>query len=304
VIVDPMQVPGGVRTFDVGGATLADAVSAKGVRTVSMCIPCKDEAGTIGPLVEMLHDTLVAGVGLVDELLVIDDGSTDGSGEIAAAAGANVVAISTVHAAHGVGRGKGNALWASLKVSSGDLVVWCDGDVTSLEPSWVARLLLPLFLTDDVELVKAAYHRPTEFGGGGRTTELVARPLLSRFFPDLCGLHQPLSGEYAARRRAVEELALMQGWGVEIAMLIDIARRHGSSSIAQVELGVRHHRHQSLERLSVQAAEVLATVLSRAGVDDPGDGSDPVLRRPDGTAITLNLAERPPAALGPRAVPS
>ncbi|MCU1503340.1 MAG: hypothetical protein JWM12_2694 [Ilumatobacteraceae bacterium] len=284
----------GVRTFDVRRATVDDALRAKGDRTVSVCIPCKDEAATVGPLVQMLAESLVAGIGLVDELVVIDDGSVDDTAAIAASAGATVVPIGDVHAVHGVGRGKGNALWASLLATTGDLVVWCDGDVTTVEPSWVARLLLPLLTADDVALVKAAYHRPTELGGGGRTTELVARPLLSRFFPELCGLRQPLSGEYAARRTAVEALPFVQGWGVEIAMLIDVARRFGVGAIAQVELGVRHHRHQDLERLGVQAAEVIATVLGRAGLDQPTDPSARVLLRPDGRSIQLNVAERPP----------
>jgi glucosyl-3-phosphoglycerate synthase len=297
----PDMPAAGVRTFDVDDLTIADVVRAKRGRTVSVCIPCRDEGATIGPLVGLLADALVGGAGLVDELIVLDDGSTDDTAAVAAAAGATVVPIANVHAVHGPGRGKGNALWASLVASTGDIVVWCDGDVTTVEPSWVARLVHPLLADDSVALVKADYHRPSEFGGGGRTTELVARPLLSRFFPELCELRQPLSGEYAARRSDVEQLSFAQGWGVEIAMLIDIARRRGAGAIAQVGLGIRHHRHHDLAALAVQAAEVIATILERAGVPSPL-GSDRLLR-PDGRSVELNTADRPPLA-GARAAPT
>jgi len=285
----------GVRTFDLAGLTIEEAARAKGDRTVSVCIPCKNEGATIGALVRMLVDALVHRVGLVDELIVLDDASSDDTAAAAAAAGATVVPIGVVHAVHGAGRGKGNALWASLAASTGDIVVWCDGDVTTVEPNWIARLVFPLLADDGVVLVKADYHRPTEFGGGGRTTELVARPMLSRFFPELCGLRQPLSGEYAALRRHVEQLPFVQGWGVEIAMLIDTAQRCGADAIAQVELGVRHHRHHALGVLAVQAAEVIAAILDRAGIDPPSTTSDRLLRA-DGTSVELNTAERPSLA--------
>jgi glucosyl-3-phosphoglycerate synthase len=290
-----VRSPGGVRTFDVAGLTIDDAVRAKGDRTVSLCIPCRDEGLTIGPLVQMLVDGLGERGGLVDELIVLDDRSSDDTAVVAAAAGATVISIADVHAVHGTGRGKGNALWASLVASSGDFVVWCDGDVTTVESNWVARLVYPLLVDDGVALVKADYHRPTEFGGGGRTTELVARPLLSRFFPELCGLGQPLSGEYAVRRSQAEQLPFVEGWGVEIAMLIDISRRWGADAIGQVELGVRHHRHHDLAALSVQAAEVIATILERSGINPPSATTD-LLLRADGGSVALNIGERPPLA--------
>ncbi len=155
---------------------------------------------------------------------MLDDRSTDDTARVAAHAGARVVSIDDVHATHGWGHGKGNALWATLLVSHGDFVVWCDGDVTSFEPDWVVKLLSPLLDDESVALVKALYHRPTRYGGGGRTTELVARPLMSMYFPELTGLAQPLSGEYAGRRDVLERLVFVEGWGVEIAMLIDICR--------------------------------------------------------------------------------
>jgi len=273
---------------------MADAVAAKAGRTVSVCIPCKNEAATIGTLVEMMRSELVDTNGLVDELIVLDDNSVDETAAIAAAHGATVVSVNTVNAVYGEGRGKGNALWATLAASTGDFIVWCDGDVTTVEPSWVVGLLMPLLTTNDVSLVKASYHRPTEHGGGGRTTELVARPLLSLFLPDLTGLHQPLSGEFAARRTTVEQIPFVQGWGVEIAMLADVAERFGPEAIAQVDVGERQHRHQTLDSLGVQAAEVIATLLSRVGADKAFASDQLALLRPNGVAEPLNLDERPP----------
>ena len=285
----------GVRTFDVEGCTAERVVEtkARGGRTVSVCIPCRDEVATIGSLVRSIRAELMDRHGLVDELIVLDDRSTDDSATVARRAGATVVPIGDVHATHGVGHGKGNALWATLAASTGDLVVWCDGDVTTFEPVWVAHLLAPLLDDDSVALVKARYDRPTTDGGGGRTTELVARPLLSLYEPALTALHQPLSGELAGRRSVLERIPFVEGWGVEIAMLVDIARRCGADAIAQVDLGVRKHRHRSLHELSVQAAEVMATLLARVP-GAPALLESPTLTRADGTVLPLNLAERPP----------
>ena len=280
--------------FDLTGWTRERAVQAKAGRTISLCIPCRDEANTIGGLVTLAKNALGGSNGLVDEIIVLDDRSIDGSADVARGAGATVVPISEVHEKHGEGRGKGNALWASLIVSKGDIVVWCDADVTSFEPDWVTRLVAPLLLDDHNAIVKAHYHRPTELGGGGRTTELVARPLLSLFYPELADLHQPLAGEYAVRRSAMADIPFVQGWGVEIAMLIDVAGRFGIDTITQVDLGVRHHRNQPLLSLAVQAAEVIATVLDRAGATASFAESVLMLHRPGGVSQPLNLKERPP----------
>jgi glucosyl-3-phosphoglycerate synthase len=282
-----------IRTFEVDDCTVDRVAAAKAGRTVSMCIPCRDEVATIGSLVRAIRTTLVDGSGVVDELVVLDDRSTDDTAVVAERAGATVVPISDVHDRYGVGHGKGNALWATLAASTGDFVVWCDGDVTSFRPDWVAHLLAPLLDDDTVALVKARYDRPTHAGGGGRTTELVARPLLSLYVPDLTGLHQPLSGEFAGRRDVLEQLPFVEGWGVEIAMLVDVAERYGAESIAQVDLGVRRHRHRSLHELSVQAAEVTASLLSRVKGAPPLP-PEPSLTRADGSVLPLNLAERPP----------
>ena len=281
-------------SFDLTGWTRERAVAAKAGRTISLCIPCRDEANTIGGLVTIAKSALCGPNGLVDEIIVMDDRSMDGSADVARGAGATVVPISDVHEKHGEGRGKGNALWASLLVSKGDIVVWCDADVTSFEPDWVTRLVAPLLTDDHFAIVKAHYHRPTELGGGGRTTELVARPLLSLYYPELADLHQPLAGEYAVRRSAMADIAFVQGWGVEIAMLIDVAGKYGVDAITQVDLGVRHHRNQPLLSLAVQAAEVMATVLDRAGATSTFAESTLMLHRPGGVSQPLNLRERPP----------
>lgn len=283
---------GGVRTFDVADVT-ADSVSqAKQGRTITLCFPCRDEASTVGGLVRAARAELVDRHAILDELVVLDDRSTDGTADVARAAGAKVVSIEDVHLEHGVGNGKGNALWASLVATRSDFMVWCDGDVTSFEPSWVMRLVAPLLADDTAHLVKALYHRPTASGGGGRTTELVARPLLSLFSPALAQVAQPLSGEFAGRRTALEAIPFVEGWGVEIAMLFDIAERFGLEAVGQVDLGVRQHRHQSLEALSVQAAEVMRAALSRIRPESVELGAS--LIRADGSTVPLNLAERPP----------
>lgn len=285
---------GSVRTFDTASWDLGRAVAAKRGRTVSVCIPCRNEAETIGGLVTKIERSLLGS--LVDDLMVLDDRSQDGTGRVARDAGARVVHIDEVHAFFGAGAGKGNALWATLAASSTDFVVWCDGDVTSFDASWITRLVMPLLVHDDLAIVKGCYARPTEYGGGGRTTELVARPLLSLFFPELSALEQPLSGEYAVRRSMIEQLSFVQGWGVEIAMLIDAALHFGAASIGQVNLGTRLHRHQDLQSLSVQAAEVMATLLERTPAAAAFASNQPALLRPNGAEVALNLAERPPLA--------
>jgi len=287
---------GPVRTFDTSAWDLGAAVAAKRGRTIAVCIPCRNEASTIGELVSKIRPLLAGPNPLVDELVVLDDRSQDGTGHVARQAGARVVHIDEVHALYGRGNGKGNALWATLAASTGDFVIWCDGDVTSFEASWVTRLVMPLLLEHDLALVKGCYARPTDNGGGGRTTELVARPLISLFFPDLAGLHQPLSGEYAVRRDMIEQLPFVEGWGAEIAMLIDVADRFGAQAIGQVDLGTRIHRHQDLHSLSRQAAEVMATLLARTPAAAAFAADQLELLRPNGAHESLNLAERPPLA--------
>lgn len=285
-----------VRTFEMATCSTQELVDAKAGRTVSVCIPCRDEAATVGPLITSIRKALIERVPLVDQLLVIDDRSTDDTAGVASGAGASVIPIEKIHLEYGEGHGKGNVLWASLLASSGDLVVWLDGDITSFHPDWVVRLLAPLLDDDSVALVKAFAHRPQTMGGGGRTTELVARPLMSLFFPEIAALQQPLAGEYAGRRSVLEQLPFVQGWGVEMALLIDVAQRFGADAIAQIDVGVREHRHRSLESLSVQAAEVMATILGRVPGGSLVPGSSPYLQRADGSRLRLNLEERPPVS--------
>lgn len=284
-----------VRTFDVTGWTIDQAVAAKGSTTISVCLPSQNEEATVGPIVAAIRTELVERHGLVDELIVIDDNSSDATAAVAQRAGATVFPVHDLTAGLTPGRGKGNVLWASLLASKGDLVVWCDADLTSFTPSWVTRLVAPLLQDPSVQLVKALYDRPvdTNGDGGGRTTELMARPLLSLLYPGLSGLAQPLGGEMAARRTALEELTFVQGWGVEVAILVDLLDKYGSDAIAQVDLGVRRHHHRPLSELSVQAAEIALTLLLRSGRVDTA-ALEHVLRRPDGTTIDLNIRPRPP----------
>lgn len=281
-----------MKTFDPTGWDLSTAMALKNDVSVSVCIPCRNEAETIGDLVRMIDDALVGT--LVDELIVLDDGSTDGTGEVASEAGATVVPVDYVHFFHGTAHGKGNALWASLVASKGDIVVWCDGDITSFTPDWIIRLVIPLLLDDQLGLVKASYERPSHLGGGGRTTELVARPLLSLFFPEIAEMQQPLAGEYAGRRTMLEAVPFATGWGVEIGLLIDMYRQFGIDSLGQVDLGVRLHRHHKLETLAIQAAEVAATLLARVPDGPSFTEAVPTLRRKSGDDIELNVMVRPP----------
>ena len=281
-----------MKTFDPTGWDLSTAMALKNDVSVSVCIPCRNEAETIGDLVRMIDDALVGT--LVDELIVVDDGSTDGTAEVASEAGATVVPVDYVHFFHGTAHGKGNALWASLVASKGDIVVWCDGDITSFTPDWIIRLVIPLLLDDQLGLVKASYERPSHLGGGGRTTELVARPLLSLFFPEIAEMQQPLAGEYAGRRTMLEAVPFATGWGVEIGLLIDMYRQFGIDSLGQVDLGVRLHRHHKLETLAIQAAEVAATLLARVPDAPPFAEAVPTLRRKSGDDIELNVMVRPP----------
>jgi glucosyl-3-phosphoglycerate synthase len=268
------------------------AATAKGSTTIAVVVPCRNEAGTVGPIVAAVVEQLVERHRLVDELVVVDDHSTDQSAHVAREAGATVVDIGDLHDRLGPGAGKGDVLWCSLSAIHSDVVVWCDADLTTFDPAWIAALSLPILTDPSVHVVKPVFRRPTDEGGGGRTTELVARPLLSLLAPELAHLDQPLAGETAVRRRVVEQLPFAQGWGVEIALLLDVAERHGTRAIAEVPLGTRRHRHRSLDELALQAAEVLATVLARRSAAVIAGGAE--LRGPADRRRLLRLAERPP----------
>jgi len=283
------------RQFHRDEFTATQLLAAKAGRTISICLPARNEAATVGRIVERLVSDLVVAVPLLDEVIVMDDHSTDATAAVSLSAGAHVVNPDDVLVSQGPGTGKGEMLWKSLAVSTGDIVIWCDADIEDFEPSFVVGLLGPLLTTDDVVFAKGRYRRPQHGErGGGRVTELVVRPLLSMFFPDLCSFAQPLSGEYGGRRDVLEALAFIDGYGVDIGLLIDVANRHGIHAMAQVDLEVRHHRNRSLHDLSAQAMAVTGTILHKAqpGLVDP----DAPLLGPDGEVTAISVRERPPLA--------
>ena len=284
-------------------STAGRLAERKGNRTIAVCLPALNEESTVGAICAEVRRTLMPpAAGLVDDLLVVDGNSTDRTGAVATAAGARVVPADDVLPEAGPGFGKGNALWKSVAATTADLIVWCDADLRSFESRYVTALLEPLLADEGIVLVKGYYERLLDGGpGGGRTTELMARPLLAQFFPGLAHLRQPLGGEYAVRRQAVEQVPFVQGWGVEVGLLIDLSRRFGADRIAEADLGVRRHRNRPLEELGPQALAILQTVMQRAGVSPPaaGDGWSARLHIPGVEAREVALRERPPLR-GPR----
>jgi glucosyl-3-phosphoglycerate synthase len=241
-------------------SSVDEAVAPATGRTssIAVCIPARDEAATIGAIVRTVGTLRAAG--LVDELLVVDDGSRDATAAIAGASGATVVPS-------GTGPGKGQALATAVAASESGILVFLDADVANFSARFVTALVAPLVAKPHLQLVKGAYRRAC--GGradeGGRVTELLARPLLRRFFPELADLAQPLAGECAVRRSALEGVELEDGYGVEVALLIDVCHRFGSGAIAEADLGERVHRNRPLLELRSHADEVLAAVLDRTG---------------------------------------
>lgn len=283
-----------IRTFHHAEFTAENLAAAKDGRLVSVCLPARNEQDTVGPIVDILRTDLVERTGLVDEIIVIDDHSSDRTADEAAAAGAKVCQASELLPEYGDGHGKGEAMWKSLFVSEGDLVVWCDADVRNFGPEYVVGLLGPLLTRTDIAFVKGFYDRPLGEGGngGGRVTELVARPLIAVLFADLAPIVQPLAGEYAGRRDVLEQLAFVQGYGVDLGLLIDVCARYGPAVIAQVDLGTRVHRNRPLDELSPQAMSVLQTALRRADPDLVAAAA--VLARPGLDPIVVDVTERPP----------
>jgi len=262
---------------------------------VSVCIPARDEASTVTGVVEPVVALLHGAHRLVDDVVVADDGSVDGTGDIAAALGARVIRRSGPH-------GKGAAMAEAARATDGDIVVFLDADVANFGGHFVAGLLAPLLDAADVALVKGAYRRPLDgvSDEGGRVTELLARPLIERFFPELAFVRQPLAGEVAIRRRVLDQLALEPGYGVEIGMLIDVARRYGAAAVAQVDLGERVHRNRPLGELAGQAREVLAAVLGRSPAPAPGvTGARASGLAPLPTALEPADPTRPPSYRSP-----
>jgi glucosyl-3-phosphoglycerate synthase len=283
-----------IRRIDHRDLDAQELRAAKGGRTTSVCLPARNEALTVGEIVAR-----IAGHPLVDEVVVVDDHSEDGTGDAAAAAGAKVVRAAEVLPAYGSGPGKGQALWKAVASSTGDVVAFCDADVRDFAPHFVTGLLGPLLLDPALGFVKAFYDRPGDGTprGGGRVTELVARPVLHLLFPDLADVVQPLAGEFAARRDVFEALPFVEGYGVDIGLLIDAVRRCGVDGVAQVDLGERVHRNRPLDDLGPMATVVLMTALRRAGID--AFPSEILLDQPDLRAVPVRYAERPPLSTVP-----
>ena len=262
--------------------------------TVTVILPALNEEATVGSIVRQIRNDLMRcatwawadglhvdgrRVALVDELVVLDSGCTDRTADVALEAGATVIHRDEVLPHLPAVTGKGEAMWRGLAATSGDLVVFVDADLRSFSSSYVIGLLGPLLSDPATHLVKAVYERPlvgdrqTMPAGGGRVTELVARPLLNLNWPQLAGVIQPLAGEYAARRELLEALAFPCGYGVDLGLLIDTERLHGVRGIAQVDLGVRVHRHHDTMRLGRMAAEIMATATSRLEHSRPREGA-------------------------------
>lgn len=237
--------------------------------TISLGLPTLNEAETIAAIIVTLREALVERHPLLDEIVVIDSGSTDRTTEIAASLGVPTYQHAEILSQYGSFRGKGEALWKSLYVLRGDIVAWVDTDVRDMGPHFVYGLVGPLLREPRLQYVKGYYRRPIHVGGavyetgGGRVTELVARPLFNLFYPELSGVIQPLAGEYAGRRRALERLPFFTGYGVETGLLIDLLGAVGLDAIAQVNLEQRHHRNQPLPALSMMAFAIIQVVVRR-----------------------------------------
>jgi glucosyl-3-phosphoglycerate synthase len=292
----------GRRTYDARTFSPHE-LGVRKTQTVSVVLPALNEVATVGSIVSTIRRELVEDAPLVDEIVVIDPGSTDGTAEAAAQAGAKVVAEADILPEHGRIAGKGEALWKSLHVAKGDLIVFVDADLEDFDSRIVTGLLGPLIMFPEVSYVKASYERPLARGllpgGAGRVTELVARPLLSIHWPALTGLIQPLAGEYAGRREMFERLPFVSGYGVEFALLVDSLNLVGLDAIAQVEVGRKVHRHQDDEGLGRMSVEIMRTALRRLETaDSPTETALVQFRRgPDGVTpvtSTIHVAERPP----------
>jgi glucosyl-3-phosphoglycerate synthase len=261
--------------------TLDDLLAAKDATEVSLVVPARNEAATVGDVVTRVRERLVDTVKLLDEIVVVDSDSTDDTYAVAEDAGATVHRAAEIRPDLGTRPGKGEAMWKSLFVTCGDVLVFMDADLLDWDTHFVPGLLGPLLTRPEVGLVKGFYERPMGAGEhavpfeGGRVTELVARPLIRLLFPQLGGLHQPLAGEWAVRRSVFEELHVPSGYAVELAALVDVERSHGLHAIAQVDLGTRAHRHQSLRDLSGMSTQILAAALARAGTGPEVDERPP-----------------------------
>ncbi len=291
------------RTWQEPAWTADELVAAKAGRRVSVVLPALDEEATVGPIVAAILPFTLGPAPLVDELVVVDSGSTDRTIEIAAAAGAKVVRRTDVVPDLEPFPGKGEVLWRALAATTGDIICYIDSDLIDFDPGFVPALIGPLLVEEGVGLVKGFYRRPLRLEtsevdtGGGRVTELLVRPLIAALRPELAGVVQPLGGEYAGTRELLESLPFAAGYGVEIGLLLDTHAAHGLDAIAQVNLGVRKHRNRSLLQLGVMARQILAAALSRCGMADAGGALTQFVQvggewLPNSTPVVV--AERPP----------
>lgn len=261
------------RTSAAADWPLEELLAAKealpGSGGISVVLPARDEEETVGSIVGVIRRDLMERAPLVDEIVVIDSCSADRTAAVATAAGAGVVAQDAVLAHLPRMAGKGEALWKSLAATTGELIVFVDADLRGFSSHYVTGLLGPLLADPAVGYVKGCYDRPLLTGGarvdggGGRVTELVARPLINLHWPRLAGVMQPLGGEYAGRRSLLERLPFVTGYGVELGLLLDVFDAAGLDAIAQVDLGDRVHSHQSTEALGAMASQIMLTAWSR-----------------------------------------
>ncbi|MBA9004981.1 glucosyl-3-phosphoglycerate synthase [Thermomonospora cellulosilytica] len=313
----PVDVGTWLRTRTSGSADWpAEAVlDAKGEHRVSVVLPARNEEATVGEIAGLIRRDLQERLPLVDELLVIDSRSTDATARVAAAAGARVVHQDTVLPELGPMAGKGEALWKALAVTTGDLVVFVDADLRNFGTHFITGLLGPLLADPAVAYVKGCYERPlAEEGqvrphGGGRVTELVARPLINLHWPALAGFIQPLAGEYAGRRDALERVPFVTGYGVELGLLIDLLHLVGLDGMAQVDLGVRVHSNQPVDALGRMACQIMLTAWSRleregraVAAEPPGERLLQFVHLGDRREIRISdvgVRERPPLVTVP-----
>ena len=245
------------------------ALKEKQGSTISLALPALNEEETVGKVITTVQKTLMKEVPLVDEIVLIDSNSDDRTREIAGELGVPIHIHQHILPELGPRPGKGEALWKSLLVTRGDIVAWIDTDIVNIHPRFVYGIIGPLLLNRHIQLVKGYYRRPlkvgdkVQAGGGGRVTELTARPLLNLFFPELSGIIQPLSGEYAGRREALERVPFFSGFGVETGLLIDIFEQFGLQALAQVDLKQRIHHNQELEALGKMSFAIIQTVLRK-----------------------------------------
>jgi glucosyl-3-phosphoglycerate synthase len=282
----------------------AERIAAERSETVTVCVPTRECAGTIGPIVETLLSLQERNV--IDGVLVVDARSSDGTADVAARAGADVRQEATLLPEYGRVLGKGDALWRSLSAITTDVVAFVDADTEEFGDHFVCGLLGPLASEPRLSFIKGFYRRPFKADGvalregGGRVTELTARPLLNMFYPDLAGFQQPLAGEMAGKRDLFERIPWACGYAVETAMLIDVYRDVGLDALAQVDLEVRQNRHQSLARLGYMGYAVLAAAASRLEREGRLDRYDvgAFLSFQEGKLVAreMELVERPPMA--------